>query len=494
MRETQVPVRSIVRGAFQTMGGAYLGRLTSLAAFFLLARALTEDAFGHVDLALAVFAMLVALRNLGLHFALLHEQDRIGQLAPTHLALSMGLGSLSVFAALGLAFFYYSGITAQALVLFAVFDLFRTAATTSETQLRRNLEFGPLALSHALATIAAAIIGVATAYLGGGAWALVFGYWANSVGYVVVYCGLLWSRQPLPLGRLREFEPAGARRLIRYGLWFWIGGVMRVLILQADKFIVGTLLGTAALGFYARAHAFAQIPAGAVTHAIVSVTGAVYARYQEDRQRLSAAFRRALRLILRATVAISLFLVLEAEGLTRILLGENWLPMVPALRYLILYSACRPLLDDIHALLMGVGDPKRVVGFTSVQAGLLLLSAPLLTSRLGIEGTALSMDLMALIGLVLALYFIRRYVDLPLASTFVPPLVAGCVGGVARLGVADAAARLPLPLAVITGGAIFSLAYAATLLALERRALLDELRTVWTALRAGPDPSQDQRP
>ena len=488
MGEEPVPVRPIVRGAFQTMSGAYVGRLTNLAAFFLLARTLTEEEFGQVDLSLAVFAILVSMRSLGLHFALLHEHDRVDELAPTHLVLNMGLGSLSAFAAVGLAFFTYSGTTATALVIFAVFDLFRTAAVTSETQLRRDLEFGPLALSHAMGTVTAAVVAAAVAYLGGGIWSLMFGYWANSIGYVVVYCSVVWRFRPLPLRRLREFDAEGARKLIGYGLWFWIGGVLQVLILQVDKFIVGTVLGTAVLGIYARAHTFSQIPSGAVTHTILSVTGAVYARYQDDRKRLSAAFRRALRLVLRSTIAISLVLVLEAPALTRILLGENWLPMVPVLRYLILYSLCRPLLDDIHTLFLAVGASKSIAGFASVQAGLLLIVAPILTSRLGVEGTAISMDVMALIGLALALRYTRKYVDLPLAPTFVPPLIAACVGLGVRLSVAEPIAHLPDLIEVIAGGLIFSLAYAAALFSIERRTLVEELRTVWTALRAGTDP------
>ncbi len=236
MGEERAPVQRIARGALQTLTSTYFGRVVNWVATIVLMRQLSEEDFGQVALALSLLALISALRNLGLHYALLHQHDRVDELAPTHFSLNTGLGLLGAAAAVTIAWFYTGLAVAMeglsplvtpealadagqkpmvpvALFVLAIFDFFRTTVFTSETQLRRDLEFGWLATSHATATVAAACVAVAIAFSGGGIWALVFGYSIGSVTYVVIYCSLVWRRQFPPLSRLRDFD-SGLRKIV----------------------------------------------------------------------------------------------------------------------------------------------------------------------------------------------------------------------------------------------------------------------------------------
>ncbi|MCZ6634916.1 MAG: oligosaccharide flippase family protein, partial [bacterium] len=327
MPEEQAAVNRIVKGAIQTLGSAYTARLINFGVLILLTNILVPGDFGTIEMAFSLLALVVAIRDLGLHYALIHEHDRVHELAPTHFVLSVGLGAISTVLAILMAFFYEDATTAVqgldaylkkdvqptdpkpmvavALLVFAVFDLLKTAALTAETQLRRDLAFGRLAFAHASATIFAALLGLLVAYFGGGRWALILGFFPYSAGYVTLFCTVVWLKCPPPLHRLKEFNRQAARRMIAYGLWFWIGGVPKVFILHFDKLVIGFLINLEVRGLYDTAHRFAQMPTGAITLAIVGITGAVYARYQNNRDQLSAAYRRTLRLILRTTVPIS---------------------------------------------------------------------------------------------------------------------------------------------------------------------------------------------
>ena len=182
--------RRIARGAFHTLGSAYAGRFVNWIAIIVLTRQLPPENFGHVAWAASLLALVVSLRNFGLQNALLHNHQRVHELAPTHFVLNTGLGTLGTLLAIALAVFFVDGqygrSVATALVVFAAFDLLRAAALTAETQLRRDLEFGSLAGAHALALIAAAAAGIAIAYLGGGIWAIILSHSAYGIGYVAV--------------------------------------------------------------------------------------------------------------------------------------------------------------------------------------------------------------------------------------------------------------------------------------------------------------------
>ena len=421
-------VARVARGAVHTLSSAYAGRLVNWVAVIVLTRALAPEDFGHVALAASLLALVVSLRNFGLHNALLHKYERVDELAPTHFALNSGLSALGALAAVGLAVFFVDGHygrgVAMALAVFAAFDLLRATAQTAETQLRRDLEFGVLAGSHALALIAAALAGIGAAWLGAGIWALILSHSTYGIAYAGLYCALLWRRRsPLRL-RLSGLDRAEARFMLRYGGWIWLGAMLQTLLLHFDRLVVGNLLDARALGFYDRAHVFAQLPTGALTHALTGVMFAVFARYQHDREQLGGAFRRTLRLVLRASVPFSVVLAIEIPLITRLLLGESWLPLASLLRWLLLYSLCRPLLETVQALLRSIGDTRGFAAFAAVQAGVLVVAAPLLTSSLGVEGTALSMNLAALVGTVLALRRSGRYAEVPWMRSFAPPLLA----------------------------------------------------------------------
>ena len=357
-------IQRIARGAIQTFGSTYPARLINFAVILLLYQILVPEDFGAIATAYSILALVIAFRDLGLHYALLHDHDNVHELAPTHFVLSVSLGSISTLLALCLAvyseqifeltrtFNTYLGITdtyaqqnypkvAIALGILGAFDLFRTAALTAETQLQRDLEFGRLAFAHAAGTILAALVGLALAYLGYGKWALILGFFPYSVTYILVYCIVVWLRHPPPIDQLHNFNPQAARRMIRYGIWFWIGGIPKIFVQHYDKLIISLFFTLSLRGIYDAAHSFAQIPSGAITMVIVRITVTVYARYQNNRDQLSAAYRRTSRLILRTTVPISLVLALEANRWIHIF-KPDWAPAAPLLQWLIILLSLPP--------------------------------------------------------------------------------------------------------------------------------------------------------
>ena len=472
----------LARGAVHTLSSAYAGRLVNWVAVIFLTRALAPEDFGHVALAASLLALVVSLRNFGLHSALLHKYDRVDELAPTHFVLNGILSALGTLVSVGLAVFFVDGHfgrnVAMAMAVFAAFDLLRATAQTAETQLRRDSEFSYLAGAHALALVFAAVAGLAAAWLGAGIWALILSHSTYGIAYAALYCVLLWRRRsPLRL-RLARFDRAGARAMLGYSGWFWVGAMLLTLLFHFDRLLVGNLLDARTLGFYDRAHVFAQLPTGALTHALTGVMIAVFARYQNDPEQLGGAFRRTLRLVLRATVPFSVVLAIEIPLITRLLLGESWMPLASILRWLLLYSLCRPLLETAQALLRSIGDTRGFAGFAAVQAGVLVVAAPLFTLGMGIEGTALAMNLAALVGMVLALRRSGRYADVPWTRSFAPPLLAAAAAGALRLWATPLIEGFPEPAALVLGAGLFGLAYGTALLGLERHTLPNELRTL----------------
>ena len=161
--------------------------------------------------------------------------------------------------------------------------------------------------------------------------------------------------------------------------------------------------------------------------------------------------------------------------------------MASMLRWLLVYSLCRPLVETVHALLHSIGDTRGFAAFVAVQTGILVVAAPLLTLSLGVEGTALAANLAALVGTVLALRRSRRHAEVPWVPSFAPPLLAAAAAAALRLWAGPLIDGFPAPLGLGLGTALFGLAYGAVLLGLERRTLPNELRTLHRLLRKDGD-------
>jgi hypothetical protein len=100
-----------------------------------------------------------------------------------------------------------------------------------------------------------------------------------------------------------------------------------------------------------------------------------------------------------------------------------------------------------------------------------------------IVGIAISMNIMAFIGLIFALNLARNYVDVPIVKTFAPPLIAAATGIGLHVVATEWLNTLPTLAAFIAGSAIFTLGYAAGLLIVERKTLLGEIETIINTLK-----------
>jgi O-antigen/teichoic acid export membrane protein len=275
-----------------------------------------------------------------------------------------------------------------------------------------------------------------------------------------------------------RFDPGLARWLLGFGAKVALGAVATTILLQFDNFLVGTLAGAAALGYYAQAYKVAQWPTGLVTHIIARATLPAYARLQDDPRRLSKAFEISLWAILTLATPLALAIFAAAPDFLRLLFGDKWLPSAPLLRLLLAYSILRPVLDDTGGLFSAIGQPGRMTVVLVVQAVTLAALAPPLTFAYQAPGTAVAVGAAFVVGAALAYYFVSRTLTISLARLFLPPAAAAAGSlalGYVLAGVVDLAGW-PLLVRVLAQGGLAAGAFLGLLALIERKAALERIR------------------
>jgi lipopolysaccharide exporter len=163
------------------------------------------------------------------------------------------------------------------------------------------------------------------------------------------------------------------------------------LLTEGDDAFLGKVLGVTALGFYQMAHRISNLPATEITHVISSITFPAYAKLQDNQPALRDAYLRVLKLTALLSIPLAGGIFILAPDLTALLLGERWMPIVGAMRVLVIGGAVRSIGATMGPIFQAVGKPEISSRFLFVQVVLVAILIYPLTITYGIAGTGLSL-------------------------------------------------------------------------------------------------------
>jgi PST family polysaccharide transporter len=209
----------------------------------------------------------------------------------------------------------------------------------------------------------------------------------------------------------------------------------------------------------------------------------LYARAQDDPERLARAHRVVNYALARGSGAIAAIWLVFPEETVRLLLGEAWLPAAAMLRWLALYGVLFPLSMSAKQLLLARGEAIATVRVRLAQALVFLPGVALAAANGSVAGVVVALTGASALGLALANHANARSLETRLRSALAAPLLAAAATwlGFDVLARAGLAAAIPWPLRPL----LASLAFGLLLLLVERRTLVAELRGLRGALRGG---------
>jgi O-antigen/teichoic acid export membrane protein len=334
-----------------------------------------------------------------------------------------------------------------------------------------------------ITAVVTTLVAVALASRGFGLTALL----ATDAATVLVAIIALYGWRPVWRPRLLWLRDT-VRYYLRFGSRTMTESALSEAIDNVDEIWTGYFLGRNALGFYSRAYTFATYPRRFLAMPINAVTGGTYAELKDDRLGLSRAFFRTNALLVRSGFLLGGLLALVAPEFTRLALGERWLPMVPAFRLMIIFTLLDPMRLTVSGLFTAVGRPERMVYIRSLQLALLIAGLLTLGRLWGIEGVAVVVDAVLLLGLIPLLRLAREHVDFSNRRLFLAPSLALGLGAAVGWVALQAICRLALcPNDWLTGlvkGAAFVVAFGLVLLLIERDDLMAMIAQGRSVVRA----------
>jgi O-antigen/teichoic acid export membrane protein len=455
-------------------------RVITTVTTIVLARLLDPGDFGMVALAQIALSTAGVLAGLGMGPAVIQSQADRSQVAYHALVITAISGLLTMGGVLAFAdplARILGNANLVPILLWMSFLLPFTALTiVPEALLQKELHFGRISAVVIAGELLYAMLAIVLALLGFGVWSLVYA----TLGKSLLALGMIWALLPKesrPRRRPWEWVSIG-KGLLGYGLRTTGSGLTTFVYQMVDNFVVGNRLGTTALGYYGKAMDFTSRTVDGFSNVIGSVLFPSFASIQSEKERLSRAYLRTLRVTSFITVPLAAGIFVTAADMVETLLGEKWMPMIPALQILAFVSLVKPLSASTSALFFAVGKPEM-----NMRAGLVVLGvmiafiAALLP--MGFSGVALAVLMAHIAGFFFNVYQVHRVLRGTghlMFSAIAPALVASAamilvvqLTRIALVAASGAVGIAGLAALVMVG----SLAYAGILYTVQRPLLLE---------------------
>lgn len=362
--------RRTARGGVVVLAGTTINAVTTLVGTVLVTRNLTDEDFGLYGMAIVLTGFAGIFVDLGLGRAVV-QRPRV-----THRQVST-LFWINVALSTAIA----TGTAALTPTVVAVFDEPRLA--TINLVLCWTFVGSALAMQHrallmrrqrhaaiAGVSIAAGFIGatvsVVAAWLGLGYWALVA---LPIAGQLATIAGS-WAVCHWVPGR-PSFDRA-TLEMIGFGGHVTGVQIINYFAQSADNAMLGFSWGAGPLGLYTRAYSLMMLPATRLSGPLSGVLVPALARLTDQPSRFARVFLLALSTFAMASTMVVGWMVVAASDLVRVLLGEQWLPMLPV--FYALSPAC--LMGATAScngwLYLSIGHVSRQTRWVMIQTSIML--------------------------------------------------------------------------------------------------------------------------
>ncbi len=340
--------------------------------------------------------MLGAFSQTGYSQALIQKKERIESYFDTAWTIGLIRGFLIAaivfFLARPAAVFFAAPDAEQILRVIGFSIIIRSFNNIAILYFQKELKFHKFFKYQFLGTIVDFTVSVTAAFLLKSVWALVFGLLAGNITRCIMSYIIEPYRPKL------KFIRSQAKELFSFGKWILGSTILIFLIIRGDDIFAGKMLGAAMLGFYQIAYRISNMPATEISNVISRVSFPLYSKLQNNLSRLKDAYLKVLQLVTFISFPMAGLIFILAPEFTRLFLGEEWMPAVPAIKVLVLAGLIRSIIATTLPLFRAIGRPKIETRWQMVRLFVLIISIYPLTIRYGILGTSISVLLSASIS------------------------------------------------------------------------------------------------
>lgn len=401
----------------------------SFVVSIVLARLLDPSVYGIIALVMVFTSLMQVFVDSGMGNALIQKKDAdeldFSSVFFFNIVVCIVLYGILFFAAPIISIFYSIPELTPLIRVLSLALIISGVKNVQQAYVSRNMLFKRFFFATIGGTIGAAFIGIYMAWKGYGVWALVAQYLFNLfVDTVILWITVKWRPRLF-------FSFERLKKLFMFGWKLLVSSLLDTGYRQLRSLIIGKLYSSEDLAFYNRGSQFPDMIVTNINSSINSVLFPVMSNAQDDKNRIRAMTRRAIKTSTYIMMPLMMGLAVCAESIVRLVLTEKWLPCVFFLRVFCFSYAFYPVhtanLNAIKA--MGRSDLFLKLEIIKKIVGLLALFSTVFVS---VKAMALSLLVTSILSQIINSWPNRNLLDYRYkdqVKDMLPQIVLSCIMG-----------------------------------------------------------------
>lgn len=411
----------VIKSFLYSGAGNTFSKIINVIGLFVVLKLISPEAFGIASIVLAIFAVVLAVTEMGLGVAIVQanslKKREIDSLFWLSLMLTGVLYGVIFLLAPFAAQFYEEPLITPLVRVHGIIVVFFTFYFVPRNLLKRELFFKELAIIDNVALLASTVIMVTLGYMGYGAWAIIGGEVGNRLGQLIL------SHAYKPFWPRFQFNWEEVKDRVYFGLYATGSRLLYNLYSNADYLIVGKIFGTQAVGIYTLAYRIVTDTVKTLTSNLNEVAYPAFSRLQDDLKRLQLYFFTLARGSLQLNSIILIIIALFVDDILLFTGYNEWLDAVPLVQLLAASAVLRTVSPLVPQLLNAVGEAK-LNFYYSLSNAIIMPLAFLVGAQFGLLGVGWSWVIGYPVVVLLLFYFGSKKIELSL-FTFIRRAFSG---------------------------------------------------------------------
>jgi len=401
----------------------YLSLGINIVGGIYLARMIDPEIFGRVGFMIALISLITMASMWGFLPAVMKRSGSIRdnlEYVNTLFTIDFLISSATLVVLLIAAFLFPKkfGFILVIMVLSKAPMLFTELYRAT---LVKEMHFQKIFVIHFFPMFLSMLLACFMAYRGFSLWALVAKYCVESL------CIGLLSLLLVPYRLKFSMNKEMAKDFFHFGKYVIFSSFLEGSYTNVDRISVGSFMGSAALGFYERAHSVASYAFTLFWDAVGPVFKSLFGNLKDDRPRLSKVYNLGSAFFFRIYLLIFLWLGVFIPEIIIIVFGGKWLPTAPIFRILIPFFILTNLRQFNRSLQLHTGNSKVMAIVQVIEVVSFLVCLFPLMFFLKMKGVALALDISVILSVIFFLIYAFKIVDVDLKKIFFMPCVIATI-------------------------------------------------------------------
>ncbi|MBT3304147.1 lipopolysaccharide biosynthesis protein [Candidatus Woesearchaeota archaeon] len=379
-------------GVLWNLSGFFGSEAIRIVLKFVLAGLLIPKDFGIVSVAVLFISFLAIFQNIGASQAFIKIKNNSRKAKNTLFYID----ALINVVAFGVAFFFAPQIasffmkespqlilTLTLMIRILVFErLIYIFAIVPSAVLNKQVKFKQLKLAQFIGTLSYVVVAIVLAFSGFGAWSMIYGQMVTSVVSTVMVFMFV------PFVPSFSFSLKLAKKYVKFGKNLFVSSLVFIVRKEGNQAVVGRVLGASMLGIYHLGAVIMNVVIEGIEVAISNVLFPIFCQINSQKNKLRKLYFRVTEFGTLVVIPAIIGLVILAEDLTLVLIGEKWLPIVPIIYVLAIGALLRTLVFPAGSFFLAKGKPKIVKNLSLINFIIFVVLIYPFVIWLGIKGAA----------------------------------------------------------------------------------------------------------